>query len=222
MDVPARFSHRNLKDRQRAIRDGFSESLSLRVHRALSWLKRAEREREDGDARFIFLWIAFNSAYANDFHDRQAFPERKVFLNFLERLIGCDDECLLEEMVWDEFPNAIRLLIDNRYVFQAFWDYHNKLVTEEQWRKQFDQSKRKAHRALGRRDTLRVLDVMFDRLYVLRNQLIHGGATWNSGVNRSKIAQGAKIMGMVVPIVIHMMMENADQVWGEPCYPVVD
>ena len=32
---------------------------------------------------------------------------------------------------------------------------------------------------------------------------------------------GARILGDVVPIVVHLMMENPHQVWGEPCYPVV-
>ena len=29
-----------------------------------------------------------------------------------------------------------------------------------------------------------------ERLYVLRNQLIHGGATWNSGKNRDQVVEG--------------------------------
>ena len=62
---------------------------------------------------------------------------------------------------------------------------------------------------------------MFDRLYVLRNQLVHGGSTWNSAVNRSQISDGTKILGLVVPIVIHLMMEQPNQLWGDPCYPVV-
>ena len=33
-------------------------------------------------------------------------------------------------------------------------------------------------------------------------------ATWNSNINRSQISQGAEIMGQVVPIVIHLMMNN--------------
>ena len=59
-------SHENLKTRQRETRDKFPEALSLRVHRALSWLDRAEKETEDIDAKFIFLWVAFNAAYANE------------------------------------------------------------------------------------------------------------------------------------------------------------
>ena len=43
-------------------------------------------------------------------------------------------------------------------------------------------------------DTQKVMGVMFDRLYTLRNQLLHGGANWNSSVNHSQISQGVEIM----------------------------
>ena len=42
-----------LKSKQRALRDGFHENLTLRVHRALSWLARAESCGDDDDARAI-------------------------------------------------------------------------------------------------------------------------------------------------------------------------
>lgn len=32
--------YRTLKQRQRSVRDGYHPNLALRVHRALSWLKR--------------------------------------------------------------------------------------------------------------------------------------------------------------------------------------
>jgi hypothetical protein len=64
--------------------------------------------------------------------------------------------------------------------------------------------------------------VTFDRLYTLRNQLVHGGSTWNSSVNRGQVTDGARILGDIVPIIIHLMMENPRQLWGDPCYPVVE
>lgn len=214
--------HKGLKARQREIRDRFPHSLSLRVHRALSWLKRAEQEVEDHDARFIFLWVAFNAAYANQVPDRQSASERILFQGFLKRLIESDSERLLYELVWDRFSGAIRLMIDNQYVFQPFWDFHNGQLTEEAWQSAFRTSKAAARRALGSMDTQTVMGIMFDRLYTLRNQLLHGGATWNSSVNRSQISQGAEIMGQLVPVVIHLMMNDYQRVWGDACYPVVD
>jgi len=215
------FSYQELKDRQREIRDSFPESLSLRTHRALSWLCRAEKDDEDLDARFLFLWVAFNAAYSNEIPNRADFSERRLLFGFLNRLIDSDREQLLYKMIWDEFSESIRLLIDNKYVFQPFWDYQNGRITEDEWQREFEHNKGTANTALGRMDTKRVIAVMFDRLYVLRNQLVHGGSTWNSAVNRSQIGDGAKILGLVVPIIIHLMMENPNQLWGDPCYPVI-
>ena len=52
--------HTELKTPQRAERKNWPEFLALRVHRALSWLGRAER-CEDDDRRFVFLWVAFDT-----------------------------------------------------------------------------------------------------------------------------------------------------------------
>ena len=63
-----------LKEKQRAIRGGFPETMSLRVHRAISWIGRAEACGDDNDARFIFLWIAFNAAYADEIEFQAVAP----------------------------------------------------------------------------------------------------------------------------------------------------
>ena len=62
---------------------------------------------------------------------------------------------------------------------------------------------------------------MFDRLYVLRNQLIHGGATWNSSVNRAQVKDGVHILLALVPVVIGLMLRRPEADFGEILYPVV-
>jgi hypothetical protein len=216
------FKQADLKTRHRSIREAFSPSLSLRTHRALSWLNRAEQETSDDDARFLFLWIAFNAAYANELPDRQAFTERRLLIEFLNRLVMSDKDSLLHEIVWNQFSSSIRVLIDNRFVFQPFWDHQSGKISEIAWKEAFEKSKAAANGALGRTDTTRVLAVIFDRLYTLRNQIVHGGSTWNGVVNRAQMKDGANILGYLVPTVIHLMMENHNQLWGDACYPVVD
>lgn len=44
-----------LKEKQRRLRDGFPENVGLHIHRALSWLNRAEKEAGDPDAAFVFF-----------------------------------------------------------------------------------------------------------------------------------------------------------------------
>ncbi len=215
-------SYDALKARHRAEREAWPQPLSLRVHRALSWLNRAELETEDDDARFVFLWIAFNAAYANEIPDRHKFTEQGLFQAFLGRLVDSDEEQRLYQLLWREFPTSVRMLIDNQYVFQPFWDFHNGKPGAEDWQAEFDRSKAAAHHALGRQDTLKVLGIVFNRLYTLRNQVVHGGATWNGSVNRSQMKQGADLLGKLVPTVIWLMMERPEGVWGEACYPVVE
>lgn len=51
---------------------------------------------------------------------------------------------------------------------------------------------------------------------------MHGGATWNGAVNREQMHGCARLMGKLVPLVIELMMEHPDTLWGDACYPVVD
>ncbi|MFZ9363927.1 MAG: hypothetical protein ACO25T_09900, partial [Arenimonas sp.] len=62
-----------------------SEPSAIRLHRAISWLARAEQEAEDPDARFIFLWIALNAAYAKQFGFERV--ERGNLQNFIDTLL---------------------------------------------------------------------------------------------------------------------------------------
>jgi len=215
-------SYKELKSRQRDERDNYSLNLGLRVHRALSWLNRAEQCDDDLDAEFIFLWIAYNAAYANEIDDHRRFTEQVTFQNFLYRLCDLDKDQKIYNLVWSEFTSSLRVLLDNKFVFQPFWDFHNKKIEEVDWQKKFQDAKNSAHRALGNKDTGKVLAIVFSRLYTLRNQLLHGGATWNSGVNRDQMRDAANFLGKLIPVIIEIMMDNSDVLWGEACYPVVD
>lgn len=222
-----------LKEKQRALRDGFPLPLTLRVHRALSWLLRAHREEEDLDTRFIHLWIGFNAAYAGDLEraleeDNGPVPrpgaanERERFEGFFRTLVELDGEGRLYKALWTRFPQEIRILLDNRYVFAPFWKHHAKQPGGAGWEISFESAKRAAHKALAAGDTPVVLSILFDRLYVLRNQLLHGGATWNSAANRAQVRDGAALLGHLLPLFIDLMMDNPHEDWAMPLYPVIE
>jgi hypothetical protein len=114
------------------------------------------------------------------------------------------------------------VFLDNRYVFQPFWNFHNGLPGNKDWQERFDKSIRRTQTALSDKDTKAILVTLFDRLYVLRNQLVHGGATWNSSVNRSQVRDGASILSFLVPVFINLMMDHPEVKWGAPYYPLVE
>ncbi|MCI2285133.1 hypothetical protein L3081_19275 [Colwellia sp. MSW7] len=105
---------------------------------------------------------------------------------------------------------------------KPFWDYQNQKKTEAQWQDDFKTANAFAHKALGHKNTSAVLSVIFSRLYTLRNQTMHGGATWNSAVNRDQMRDAVAFMSKFVPSIIKIMMDSANELWGEPCFPVVE
>lgn len=222
-DPPANdpFSHAFLKQQHRSVRNGHSEPLTLRIHRALSWLHRAEMA-EDIDGRFIFLWIAFNSAYAQEIHPSEKSSEKATFLAFLEKLCALDRDQVIDRLLWMEFSGSIRTLLDNPYVNPQFWEFQRGRLSESEWKTHFVQAKRVAHAALAGSNAPVLLSVIFHHLYTLRNQLMHGGATWNGGVNRDQLRDCTSLMAKLVPVVIALMMDHPQTDWGEAVYPVVD
>jgi hypothetical protein len=210
-----------LKTKQRALRDGFSTNLGLRVHRAISWLQKAEEDSADTDSQYIFLWIAFNAAYAQD-TEQLRHTEAEAFSLFLNKLVELDKDGELYSLLWAEFSTSIRLLLDNKYVFPPFWDFHNGKITEQTFKSQFNSAKAAANAALANNDTGTVLGIVLRRLYTLRNQLVHGGATWQSSANRAQVNDGAAFLAKLVPTVVNLMMDNPNVLWGDPVYPVVE
>lgn len=139
----------------------------------------SEAAGEDEDVRFILLWIGFNAAYAGDVSlalGSESQRERDVFMRFFTTLVGFDNKHRIYDMVWQRFPQEIRVLLDNRYVFAPFWHHHNGMVGFADWQDKLERERVAIGAALRRQDTATILSILFGRLYVLRNQLVHGGA----------------------------------------------
>lgn len=213
-------THAELRVRFKALpADETPDAWRVRLHRALSWLGRADAETDDPDARFLFLWIALNAAYSREMGSGET--ERDRLREFLSRLVGLDTAGRLHGTLFGQFTGPIRTLIENKCVYQPFWTAQQSWDSSEAWREGFESGKKAALRALMEKDTVRVLSIVFDRLYVLRNQLVHGGATWNSGVNRQQVKDGVAILGSLLPIVFDLMIAHPDADHGEILYPVV-
>lgn len=211
-----------LKQQHRAGREYYPQSLSLRVHRALSWLDKAEQMEHCLDSHFIFLWIAFNAAYATETTDHYI-GEQRAFNQFIDKLCQLDEKAdsHFADFLWQQYPGPIRVLLANEFAFRDFWHYQAGLIPARQWRESFKKAEARALGALSRKETNVVLAIVFSRLYVLRNQLIHGGATYGSSVNRQQLKDGTTILRHVVPHIIKLMMDNPNELWGDAAYPVV-
>lgn len=46
-------------------------------------------------------------------------------------------------------------------------------------------------------------------------------ATWNSSVNRDQLKGLLCLLGKLVPVIILLMLDNPETLWGDACYPVI-
>ena len=168
--------------------------LGLRVRRATSWLSRAEAEMRDepGD------------------------PDAAQ--RFFVKVCRLDRDRVVYDAIWSRFSGPIRLLLDNPYVYTRYWMDRNK-PGGGGWQARFAARKERTHHALARQDTYAILCELFERLYVLRNQLVHGGATWNSRANRDQVKDGQAILATLVPHFLAIMIANHEADWGRPHFP---
>jgi hypothetical protein len=195
------------------------ESFRIRVHRAISWLARAEAAKDDPDVRFVLLWIAFNAAYAREFGHEQS--ERDQVRAFFEKLLAIDGGKRIHALLFQRYSGPIRTLVDNRYLFEPFWRAVRDHDSSGRWELAFNDAKKAAMFAATGNDTLKLVSIVMDRLYVLRNQLVHGGATYASKVNRQQVADGVALLADIVPLIIDLMLDGPHVDFGAIDYPLI-
>ncbi|KFN48826.1 HEPN domain-containing protein [Arenimonas composti] len=208
-----------LRLRHRHRRATQPESLRVRVHRAISWLTAAERISGDPDAEFLFLWIAFNAAYASEFGFEHG--EREQTRAFVERIVDLDREGRLQDALFRQFTGPVRTLIENRFVFAPYWRALRDHDGSGAWEEKFAKARKLALQALLEKRTAVLLSIVLDRLHVLRNQLVHGGATCGSSANRAQLNDGVQILRVIVPVVVALLVELEDDPFGAVAYPYV-
>ena len=196
-----------------------SDYFNLRIHRGISWLKKADRLDDDLDLKFISLWVGFNAIYAQDLSSVQ---DKQTFRQFLHQICRLDQDHKIYNLIWEKFSQPIRILIENPYVFQPFWDFQNKKISQTAWKEDFETELKRVHKALKDKDSVVLLLIIFNRLYTLRNQMMHGGSTYNSSVNRRQLQDSCHILNALLPAFIQILLENAQLLdLGKPFYPVV-
>ena len=241
--------------------------LRRRLRRSLSWLERADSGKLDDDVRYIFLWVAFNAAYADGWDARDGRYERKRYTKYFEKLTENDNNRICNVLKSDLVDSSLSL-VKNKYVFQRFWNFLDRgWFNEADWKesrdgKLFESDCRKVRKLLGlndqlgsmqaafqkvfivsREDTIRLLDILFGRLYVLRNQIMHGSATshtWtdpkrpeprersksteDGSLNRRQVEDGIRILDFLMPLFLDIMMDRPEldheEYWGKLPYPV--
>ena len=186
----------------------------LRLRRAISWLARAQQMEsvmeEDLDTQFVFLWISFNALYAKNPH-KSSFKEEKQIEEYLRNLLKCGmaKDSIYKVIDSNISKKKIRSLSNDDLVSRDFWDKEIGI---------FEKKKEKdipLPEPLTKEKTYNILLCIFQRLYVLRNQLMHGSVTWNSQIYKRQFSSSTKIMHWLLPVFIEIMLKNPEEKWKQ-------
>ena len=208
--------------------------------------ERVKGRGDDADTQFIFFWIGFNALYARDPHkfpddiggpagvrtsptnnSRERYNDGKERRKYFRRLskLGSDSRSRIRTVMENSIAKEIDKLLEKEYVFDKFWKHHHDIPEKASYRnwkglmardvRRFEYAKEN----MGVEGMTTMLSIVFNRLYTLRNQLMHGGATWKGGLNLAQLREGRKIMYWLIPVFVHITLENSEADWGKVFYP---
>ena len=197
-----------------------------RIRRARSWLACAEEEYRAGslatghwDLAYVLYWIAFNAAFATD--DPEQPNTTMEFRKCFGKVRRVDESHIIHRAVRRQFVGTVKPILNNQYLFKKYWDYVNGKPGSDNWRTYFNRENRRAIAAMAEpseENTGKVLPILFGRLYTLRNQIVHGGATWMSRYNRTSVEHCTPVMAALVPLFIEIIEKHPKVKWGPPYF----
>ena len=200
--------------------DERGQDLRIRMHRCFSWMKSAQRHHadQDYDGALLTHWIAFNGLYGQwDGVNREPKPDIKCWKDFLDQVLAVDSQEILNAFIENQ-RELILDILNNEYTNKYFWEDPSE---SQAFKSKKDYRSAKQWYREGKYDI--ILKRALGRVYVLRCQIMHGGATHGSKLNRDSIALCNDLITQLLPVIITIITSNGKtRNWGAICYPPID
>jgi len=210
------------------------QNLVDRLSRAKSWLDAAsvlESKSKPGEidhhTAFVYRYVAFNSLYGRwrtEESQRRAKTQFDLFFDNLGRLHS-EDQSEDGPNRWI-LPNAlvqckrhwVQLIDDEFLDSKGYWDIPEH---SENFREKYSSQKSTALRHLDWRNFKPLLHLIFDRIWVLRNQILHGCATFGpKSLGWESVERANPVLRAMIPAFRNLMEKYPDVVqWPPIPYP---
>lgn len=182
----------------------YKQSNEDRLRRANSWYQQGIKEEISDEESFLFLWIAFEAAY-NSLGNKDENEKDRVH-KFINEVIRLDKSNQMEVLLRSTGP-LLRKLLENEYIYRFFW-YAKRKNRNNNWKKDFDREN-EAILKHWLKDIPTLLCTILERLYILRNQMLHGGMTFGGdSFGKRQIRDSRPVMGKLVKFVIDIMEDD--------------
>ena len=183
------------------------QSLADRLRRSLSWARRAAAAERYSQLRFVFLWIALNSLYGRRHYADRTLRDRDDFRDFVERIERIDAE-----------PGKLKA-VAKRIEIDALEIVANPFLHNEYWRGE-RRDFRAAQTGVGTEEPARLLNCLFPRLLLLRNQIFHGSASEGTGRQEWALKPALRVLEALLSVFIRLMLRRGTlSEWSPVPYP---
>lgn len=215
--------------KERLSKSGQAEGLRIRLHRCCSWLQRVEQltagepalegtaaaEREFDDAALVCRWIALNALYARwDDRGRAPFADVESLKSFTSHIVRVDRDGRISETL-SRHKRLVIALLEDALLSRSFWQEPTPGRAGKSSRAAFD-----ARDWYLRKQWSLILERTLQRIYVLRCQLVHGGATCGGRLNRIALRRCSQMLSHLLPAIVLAMIDHGEtEEWGPLCYP---
>ena len=221
----------------------FKKDNGARVRRVNKWITDCRNTgNRDAHTQFVFHWIAFDAMVSDD----DNFDQSKMRL-FLARIVQLDNKKTVLRAL-KECEREIRKILELRYTMPTFWKQHRhrkglakkkhfdqlglgnsktQAKNQDDWEEEFRHAREAGKSALqdaldghgGKENMANALKSLFERLYVVRLQIFHGGSSRQDSCGRTQAEAGAKVLNELVPCFAKIMEQNKDEDWGKVPFP---
>jgi len=200
------------------------QGLLDRLQRADSWIQAASDLPPDRmHEAFIFLYIAFNCLYGRRKYEGDASQIEEDLDAFLAKVLAMHERDAQQGgKILTEALKACRgdgaVLIRDRFLVNRYWRGNQPAAALQP---KLNKEAVGALEALADGDYREFLSLVFHRVSVLRNQVMHGCATYGArSYGRASLTKGLRVLRVLIPAFYHLARRYGhDLTWDPIPYP---
>ena len=191
-------------------RKRWSEEHRIRIHRAVSWLKSADKYNDDANISFISAMNAANSCWGG-LQEKDA----DAILRLCKNLSLTNSMTSIENI----FRSAdggkwLTMLISNKHLYWQYWRYLEGEMDLAAFNQKAAAFKSYSIKAINNGKDEYLLKSSLQQCLSLRAQVFHGFSTYDSQANKEALIITARVLRKIVTAIVIEMIENPDKDWG--------
>ena len=191
-------------------RKRWSEEHRIRIHRAISWLKSAEKYSDDPNISFMSVMNAANACWGE-----LQVKDADAIMRLSKNLEGTKAMKSVESIFRSaDGSNWLTMLLDNKHLYWQYWRYLEGEMDLSAFNQKAASSKQYAIKAIKTGKYAFLLKSSLMQCLALRGQVFHGFSTYDSKANKEALTLTAKVMRKITSAIVLEMIQNPDKDWG--------